>query len=217
MHEEGLGSYIYLYILNICNCLSLLHTFGIFALGRHLLQLRCLVTVAILRTLSSVTIGTCHLGAWTRAAPAHHRGGGCVCLHVRSLETARIRSDHLKKKISMAPMAGDLVAMGRRARSTGAQGVRKGRLLCALLTLGRGAALGVQVRTTAGTVRGAYDDGLAVFVGIPYALPPVGKRRFLPPEPAPSRPRGAPALEATFFKPDWCGSSGGGSKGAPEP
>jgi para-nitrobenzyl esterase len=37
-------------------------------------------------------------------------------------------------------------------------------------------------RTTAGKVEGAWEDGIAVFRGIPYAEPPVGKLRFRPPE-----------------------------------
>lgn len=40
------------------------------------------------------------------------------------------------------------------------------------------------VRTGAGAVRGAIEDGLAVFRGIPYARPPVGELRFAAPQPA---------------------------------
>jgi para-nitrobenzyl esterase len=39
------------------------------------------------------------------------------------------------------------------------------------------------VETKAGKVKGKYKDGLFIFKGIPYAAPPVGKRRWLPPEP----------------------------------
>ncbi|MFF0188783.1 carboxylesterase/lipase family protein [Streptomyces sp. NPDC005244] len=39
------------------------------------------------------------------------------------------------------------------------------------------------VATPHGRVRGRYEDGIAVFRGIPYAAPPFGPRRFLPPVP----------------------------------
>ena len=39
------------------------------------------------------------------------------------------------------------------------------------------------VRTPYGVVRGRYEDGIAVFRGIPYAAPPFGPRRFRPPVP----------------------------------
>jgi para-nitrobenzyl esterase len=41
-----------------------------------------------------------------------------------------------------------------------------------------------QVRTVAGAVRGRWEDGLAVFRGIPFAEPPVGAARFARPRPA---------------------------------
>jgi para-nitrobenzyl esterase len=40
------------------------------------------------------------------------------------------------------------------------------------------------VKTTIGKVEGLEKDGLNIFLGIPFAAPPVGKRRWLPPEPA---------------------------------
>jgi para-nitrobenzyl esterase len=39
------------------------------------------------------------------------------------------------------------------------------------------------VATTAGPVRGATEAGVRRFLGIPYAAPPVGKRRFVEPQP----------------------------------
>lgn len=38
------------------------------------------------------------------------------------------------------------------------------------------------VETSSGRVRGSLDAGVLAFKGIPYALPPVGVRRFAPPE-----------------------------------
>ena len=40
------------------------------------------------------------------------------------------------------------------------------------------------VKTDAGKVEGYPNRGLYVFKGIPYAAPPVGERRWLPPETA---------------------------------
>jgi para-nitrobenzyl esterase len=40
--------------------------------------------------------------------------------------------------------------------------------------------------TATGVVRGASDGAVLAFKGMPYAAPPVGERRFLPPEPAAS-------------------------------
>ena len=42
------------------------------------------------------------------------------------------------------------------------------------------------VRTKAGELRGAYENGIAVFRGVPYAAAPVGELRFAPPQPAPA-------------------------------
>jgi para-nitrobenzyl esterase len=40
------------------------------------------------------------------------------------------------------------------------------------------------VHTTAGMVQGFVRDGVHVFLGVPYAAPPVGELRFRPPAPA---------------------------------
>jgi para-nitrobenzyl esterase len=44
--------------------------------------------------------------------------------------------------------------------------------------------VGPEVRTGAGRVRGRSEDGLSVFLGIPFAQPPVGPGRFAAPRPA---------------------------------
>jgi para-nitrobenzyl esterase len=41
-----------------------------------------------------------------------------------------------------------------------------------------------EVQTTSGRVCGVMSDGVAVFRGIPFAAPPFGANRFLPPQPA---------------------------------
>ncbi len=55
-----------------------------------------------------------------------------------------------------------------------------------------------EVDTTAGTIQGLREDGLNVFKGVPYAAPPVGDRRWLPPGP-PQTIEGV--YKATSFRP----------------
>ncbi|RKR12575.1 carboxylesterase/lipase family protein [Arthrobacter oryzae] len=47
-------------------------------------------------------------------------------------------------------------------------------------------AMDAVVNTLCGTLRGAEADGVRTFLGIPYAAPPTGPNRLLPPQPAAS-------------------------------
>lgn len=52
---------------------------------------------------------------------------------------------------------------------------------------------GPVVTVTQGRLQGARQDGVARFLGIPYAAPPVGRLRWKPPQPAPHWPGTRPA------------------------
>ncbi|WP_437096883.1 carboxylesterase family protein [Streptomyces sp. enrichment culture] len=41
----------------------------------------------------------------------------------------------------------------------------------------------ITVPTSAGRIRGQWKGEVAAFTGVPYAAPPFGPRRLLPPEP----------------------------------
>ena len=60
------------------------------------------------------------------------------------------------------------------------------------------AANGQTVQTNKGPVQGFIKDGVAQFLGIPYAAPPVGKLRWLPAQP---HQRWSQVLDATQFGP----------------
>ncbi|WP_326686780.1 MULTISPECIES: carboxylesterase family protein [unclassified Streptomyces] len=69
--------------------------------------------------------------------------------------------------------AGALIPAGARPAAAAAPSARPS----------AGSSSGPVVRTTAGRIRGARESGVAVFRGVPYARPPVGRSRFAPPAP----------------------------------
>lgn len=74
------------------------------------------------------------------------------------------------------------------------------------------------IQTKSGKLRGANQDGIAVFKGIPFAAPPVGQFRWRPPQPVGAWQGVRDALE---FGPDcaqagWGGSPGTITKGSSE-
>jgi len=63
-------------------------------------------------------------------------------------------------------------------------------------TIGVEAAMtGPQVDTTSGRIEGTHEDDLSVFLGVPYAAPPTGERRFQPPQPVAGWTGVRPAVE----------------------
>lgn len=61
----------------------------------------------------------------------------------------------------------------------------------------------LQVTTSEGLVEGTLDGDLRIFLGIPYAAPPTGVQRFLPPSPPPAH---AETLVASAFGPSCPGT-----------
>src|SRR2546430_16432143 len=61
------------------------------------------------------------------------------------------------------------------------------------------------VRLRDGMVRGRVESGVAAFLGIPYAAPPFGPNRMLPPQPVPAwaGERAATAFGPTVPKGDY--------------
>ncbi len=55
-----------------------------------------------------------------------------------------------------------------------------------------------QVTIEQGLLEGSIDKGITSFKGIPYAQPPVGERRWLPPEPV--KPQQGARLEPIAHK-----------------
>jgi para-nitrobenzyl esterase len=48
-----------------------------------------------------------------------------------------------------------------------------------------GGSMSTRVKIASGELEGREKNGVLLFAGIPYAAPPIGERRFLPPEPHP--------------------------------
>ena len=103
----------------------------------------------------------------------------------------------------MTPQPKNVIASGTRRKS-----LRRALLFCSLLAAGvvsapalahqdRDRDTGPVVNTNEGAVRGFVKDGVNIFMGIPYAAPPVGKLRWQPPQPV-ARWGGRP-LDATAF------------------
>ena len=86
-------------------------------------------------------------------------------------------------------------------------------LRCALLALlpycraMPGASPTLKVKTTTGSLQGFVERGSRKWLGVPYAEPPVGDRRWRPPEP--KKPWSENPRPATAFKPD-CAQFGPG-------
>ncbi|WP_434442943.1 carboxylesterase family protein [Lentzea sp. E54] len=75
----------------------------------------------------------------------------------------------------------------------------------------------VEVRVTAGTVRGAVESGSAVFRGIPFAAPPVGEHRFAAPHPVAAPPVGEHRFAAPHPVAAWTGVREALAFGPPPP
>ncbi len=74
------------------------------------------------------------------------------------------------------------------------------------------------IQTRSGKLRGAYQDGIAVFKGVPFAAPPIGQFRWRPPQPVAAWQGVRDALE---FGPNcaqagWGGAPGTITKGSSE-
>ena len=76
------------------------------------------------------------------------------------------------------------------------------------LAQGSGPSLEIAIRQ--GRLRGAVEDGVRVFKGVPYAEPPVGPLRFRPPQPAKAWTGVREALQFGAMPLQGAGAGGGG-------
>ena len=83
--------------------------------------------------------------------------------------------------------------------------------ICLLLVSLKIAGQSPLVKTSQGYIKGANENGIAVFKGVPYAQPPVGSRRYQPP--APHQPW-SDTLNAVRFSPGAPQPSGAGIIGS---
>jgi hypothetical protein len=51
----------------------------------------------------------------------------------------------------------------------------------------REGSAGLVATVSQGRIRGFWEDGVATFLGVPYAAPPINERAFLAPEPPAAR------------------------------
>jgi para-nitrobenzyl esterase len=79
-----------------------------------------------------------------------------------------------KSAHAVSCLAGALLAAGVVVASASRRGPHDGRVI--------GQASGPVAMTRAGPVRGLVQNGVDVFLGIPYAMPPVGNLRWRPPQ-----------------------------------
>jgi para-nitrobenzyl esterase len=115
-------------------------------------------------------------------ATAKQRSWGDM-LKLSELRSARLRANKLKPTVK----AGASIALGLF--------ITVGALTAPMQAR---AASPLRVETKEGPVKGFLKDGVAEFLGIPYAEPPIGKLRWMPPK---NHAPWTKVLQATTFGP----------------